>query len=390
LDFGLSRTVIPKYRDLRLDLFRGLALLFIFVAHMPGNLLAQYRPGVFGFSDSADIFVFVSGYAAAMAYGKIFSRAGFLAGTARVVKRCGELYSCHLGLFFSVAVILVLGNRLLDTNVDYVNLLNLEFFFDNAQDALVGLFTLTYVPNYFDILPMYLVALAMLPPLLLLARVHKILAGAVCVALYLSVFFFRLELPAEITFHRPWFFNPFAWQMLFYTGFCLGAGYIRLPQAQNWLVFFCAVYVILCIPLSHFPTYSSIRWLNSIQGSLEPFVSKTNLGILRWLHLLALAYLSAAVFKNREHLLQRKMFAPFIKTGQQALPVFLMGMVLAHVAGMAMDELGRTALPTVFINVMGAFLIIMTAYTTEWFKSQPWRAKPIPEKIPTTVQEMSS
>jgi hypothetical protein len=375
---------------LRLDFFRGLALLLIFVAHLPGNWLAEYRPGVFGFSDSADIFVFVSGYAAAMAYGKIFSRTGFLAGSARVAKRCGELYSCHLGLFFSVAVILVIGNRLLDTDVDYVHLLNLEYFFDHAQEALVGLFTLTYVPNYFDILPMYMVALAMLPPLLALARIHKALAGSVCVALYLAVQFLGLELPAEITFHRPWFFNPFAWQLLFYTGFALGGGYIKPPPMRTWVTWCCALYVILSIPLSHLPTYSSIPWLNSIEAAIDPLISKTALGALRWLHLLALAWLMTALFRKREHLLHGKVFAPLVKTGQQALPAFLMGMAMSHVAGMAMDVLGRSIISTVLVNAAGMLWIIMTAYTVEWFKSQPWRMKPTPGGAVRTAEGVLS
>lgn len=369
------RTSTSKSRDLRLDVFRGLALLLIFVAHLPGNWLAHFRPGVFGLSDSADIFVFVSGYSAALAYGKIFARAGFIAGTARVLKRCGELYSCHLGLFFSVVVILVLGNRLLHTNVDYVNLLNLEYFFDHPQEALVGLFTLTYVPNYFDILPMYMVSMAMLPALLLLARVRIFLAGSASVALYLAVQFLSLELPAEIKFHRPWFFNPFAWQLLFYTGFFLGAGWVNSPPVRNWLTACCLVYVILSIPLSHLPTYSSVPWLNSFRHMLKPLISKTDLGILRWLHLLVLAYLMATFLKGREAILEGKLLAPFVKTGQQALPVFLVGMALSHIAGMMLDVSGRTILYTLMANAAGMGGIIMTAYTAEWFKSQPWRKK---------------
>jgi hypothetical protein len=360
------------------------------LAHLPGNRLAEYRPGVFGFSDSADIFVFVSGYAAAIAYGKIFSRTGFLAGSARILKRCGELYSCHLGLFFSVAVILVIGNRLLDTDVDYVHLLNLEFFFDHAQEALVGLFTLTYVPNYFDILPMYMVALAMLPPLLALARVHKTLAGSVCVALYLAVQLLGLELPAEIAFHRPWFFNPFAWQLLFYTGFCLGGGYIRTPRPRAWITACCAAYVILSIPLSHLPTYSSVPWLNSIEAAIDPLLSKTELGALRWLHLLALAWLMAALFRNREHILQGKWCTPLVKTGQQALPAFLMGMALSHVAGMAMDVFGRSAVCTLLVNAAGMAWIIATAYAVEWFKSKPWRMKPTEQHVMRSVEGILS
>ena len=79
-----------KPRDARLDFFRGLALLIIFVSHMPDNWLARFKPGAFGFSDSADIFVFVSGYAAALAYRKIFSRSGIFIGTARVARRVAE------------------------------------------------------------------------------------------------------------------------------------------------------------------------------------------------------------------------------------------------------------------------------------------------------------
>jgi len=364
-------------RDLRLDFFRGLALLLIFVAHLPGNRLAHYRPGVFGFSDSADIFVFVSGYSAALAYGKIFSRAGFLAGSARVLKRCGELYACHLGLFFSVAVILVWGNRLLRTDVDYVNLLNLEFFFDHTREALSGLFTLTYVPNYFDILPMYMVCIAMVPAVLMLARKRVASAALIVVALYLSVQILGLHLPAEITFHRPWFFNPFAWQLLFYTGFFLGAGWIKPPPVRTWLTVCCAVYVVLCIPMSHLPTYSSIPWMNAVRHMLNPLVSKTNLGILRWLHLLVLAYLAVVLLKGRESVLEGRTPAPLVKTGQQALPSFLVGMALSHLAGMMLDVFGRSLFRTLLANAAGMVMIILTAYASEWFKSQPWRKKAV-------------
>jgi hypothetical protein len=362
-----------KPRDLRLDFFRGLALLLIFIAHVPDNWLSRYRPGYFGFSDSADIFVFVSGYAAALAYGRIFARAGYLAGLGRIVKRFGELYACHLGLFFAVAVSCVAGNRFLTTDVDYVGLLNLGYFFENAQEALFGLFTLTYVPNYFDILPMYMVALAMLPALMLLARVHWTLAGVVCVALYLAVQFFRLELPAEIAFKRPWFFNPFAWQLLFYTGFFLGAGWLKAPPSRTWLAAFCVLFLILSIPVSHYPTFSRVGWLSALRNHMEPLVAKTDLGILRWLHFLCLAYLAVALLKGREHVLNVRLAEPFVKTGQKALPVFVTGMTLSLLAGMVLDVWGRGIVSIAVVNTAGIGVLILSAYVVAWFKSQPWR-----------------
>ena len=362
-----------KPRDLRLDFFRGVALLLIFIAHVPDNWLSRYRPGYFGFSDSADIFVFVSGYAAAIAYGRIFLRSGFLAGTGRIVKRFGELYACHLGLFFVVAVSCVAGNRFLATNIDYVGLLNLGYFFENAQEALFGLFTLTYVPNYFDILPMYMVVLAMLPLIMLLARVHWTLAGAVCAALYLAVHLFRLELPAEIAFRRPWFFNPFAWQLLFYTGFFLGAGWLRPLPSRTWLAVLCFLFLFLSVPVSHYPTYSHFEWLGTLRKHMAPVVSKTNLGFLRWLHFLCLAYLSVLFLKGREHVLNGKLAAPVVKTGQQALPVFVTGMTLSLLAGMALDVWGRGFVSIAAVNAAGFGMLMFFAYIVAWFKSQPWR-----------------
>ena len=364
-----------KLRDLRLDFFRGVALLLIFVAHVPNNWLAKYRPGAFGFSDSADIFVFVSGYAAALVYGKAFSRTGFWAATARVLRRCGQLYTGHLGLFFTIAALCVLGNRILPTNVDYIRLLNLSYFFKESEQALLGLFTMTYVPNYFDILPMYIVELAMLPPLMLLARVHGRLALAACVALYIAVPLFKLELPGEIAFERPWFFNPFGWQLLFYTGFALAIGWIKPLPLRGWLIISCAAYVIVCIPFSHYPTYSHFAWLSDVRNALKILVSKTNLGVLRWLHFLCLAYLMIVLLKGRERVLHGRLAAPFVKTGQQALPVFLTGMALSFIVGMVLDLWGRSLFSVAVANVAGIVFLILGAYVLAWFKSEPWRGK---------------
>jgi hypothetical protein len=364
---------VPKLRDTRLDFFRGLALLIIFISHMPDNWLARYKPGAFGFSDSADIFVFVSGYAAALAYSKIFSRSGFLIGTARIVKRVSELYACNLGLFFIIAALCVAGNRYLDTGVDYDGLLNITFFLEHPEDALLGLYSLRWVPNYFDILTMYMVVMAMMPFMMLLARLHVALAGLASIALYLCVYLFGWELPAELAFDRPWFFNPFAWQLLFYTGFFLASGWITPPASRRWLTIVCAAYVILAIPLCHFPTYSGVAWLSSVEAYIGPFASKTDLGVLRYVHFLCLAYLTVTLLKGHEGSLRSRYAAPIVKSGQQALPVFLTGIAMSFSAGMALDVWGRSIPKTLVVNAVGIGLLVLTAYIVAWFKSEPWR-----------------
>jgi hypothetical protein len=51
----------PAERDLRLDLFRGIALWLIFLDHIPSNVVNWITIRNYGFSDATEIFVFISG-----------------------------------------------------------------------------------------------------------------------------------------------------------------------------------------------------------------------------------------------------------------------------------------------------------------------------------------
>ena len=149
-------------RDPRLDVARGLAMAIILIAHIPGNPVIEFIPARFGPSDATEMFVFCSGFASALAFGGTFARAGFAFGTLRIAHRCWQIYWSHLALFVTVAALCVAGSALPGA-VDYVHALWLQPFFAEPRQGLLHLVTLTYVPNYFDILPMYLVVLAMVP-----------------------------------------------------------------------------------------------------------------------------------------------------------------------------------------------------------------------------------
>ena len=49
-------TTLPGGRDHRLDIFRGLALMMIFINHVPGNVFEHLTSRNFGFSDAAEAF----------------------------------------------------------------------------------------------------------------------------------------------------------------------------------------------------------------------------------------------------------------------------------------------------------------------------------------------
>jgi hypothetical protein len=214
----------PRMRDPRLDFFRGLAMFFIYFAHCNGNLFYNWIPARFGPSDAADLFVFVSGMTVAIAFGGTFVRQGWLIGTARIVYRCLQLYGAQLGMFCALAVAVVVGTRVFPGS-NYVVQVGFQGFFDDPMRSLVGLVTLTYDPPYVDILPLYIGVLAMVPLVMALARIDPRLVLTLSVALYLAANYWHFNLPNSAE-DNGWHFDPFAWQLIFFTrwsrGCCFG------------------------------------------------------------------------------------------------------------------------------------------------------------------------
>src|SRR5260370_15618533 len=86
-------------RELRLDLFRGLALWLIFIDHVSPDLLSWFTIRSYGFSDAAEIFIFISGYTAAFVYGRSLLESGFVIAAARILRRGWQIYAAHILLF---------------------------------------------------------------------------------------------------------------------------------------------------------------------------------------------------------------------------------------------------------------------------------------------------
>ena len=374
-------------RDPRLDFFRGIAMFIILVAHIPRNWLTLWIPARFGFSDATETFVFCSGMASAIAFGKVFQDRGLRMGTARVAFRVWQVYWAHIGLFFAIAATMVALNAALPDGRNYVGQLNLFPFFKNTPDNLVGLLTLTYVPNYFDILPMYLVILAMLPLMVALARVHIAAMIAASVALWLAANAFGVNLPAEPWSDRGWFFNPFGWQLIFFTGFALMSGWIPAPPVNKKLFWTAVAVILITLPFAYFRIYREFSFFMEWRQEWKFLINKTNFGILRYVHFLATAYVAwVLVGPKGVNILPpsgngllariwRGILAMIMKVGQQSLAIFISSMFLARLLGVLLDVAGRTYLSMFLVNALGFAIIIAIAYGTGWFKSQPWRAK---------------
>ena len=359
-------------RDPRLDVARGLAMAIILMAHIPGNPVIEFIPARFGPSDATEMFVFCSGFASALAFGGTFARAGFAFGTLRIAHRCWQIYWSHLALFVTVAALCVAGSALPGA-VDYVHALWLQPFFAEPRQGLLHLVTLTYVPNYFDILPMYLVVLAMVPGVMALARLGPAAALAACSTLYVAQFAWGWDLPAEWWSDRPWFFDPFAWQLLFFAGFALATGWLPVPPHRRWLLWLAAAFVLVLVPVSWRPLWTEVAWLEWANHALAPWADKTHFGPLRLLHFLALAYLALWIVRRWPWLLASPLAQALSAIGQQALPVFLWSMCLAQALGMALDQAGRGPLNVLAANLLGLVSLLGVARLARLVKSQPWR-----------------
>ena len=363
----------PRVRDPRLDFFRGVAMLIIFIAHVPDNPWNEYIPARFGWSDATEMFVFCSGFAAAIAFGGTFVKAGFGYGTARIGYRVWQIYVAHLAMFFFIAALVVLGSRWLGGG--YVEQLNLGWFFENPAEGMLGLFTLTYVPNYFDILPMYIGALVLVPVVVGLSRIHPWAGLTFCAALYVANALYGWGIPAEPFSDRDWFFNPLAWQLLFFTGFGIAMGWLKPPAISRPLLWLAAGFVVLTVPAAHWGTAQHFDSRRNLRELTWDWQDKTDFGLLRYLHFLALAYLAVALVKGREQRLLERWARPIVTVGRNSLPIFLLSMGLARVAGMVLDETGRSAAGLALVHLGGLSILIGFAYWCTFLKRQPWRRR---------------
>src|ERR1700736_2940773 len=161
----INATLPEKGRDLRLDLFRGVANWAIFLDHIPDNVVNWITTRNYGFSDAADLFVFIFAYTTSFVYARMMLERGFIVGAARLTKRGRQRYVAHSILFvIYIASISYLALRFGDSEM--INEFNVAGLVDNATETLrQGLF-LKFKPVNLDVLPLYIVLMGLFPPVL--------------------------------------------------------------------------------------------------------------------------------------------------------------------------------------------------------------------------------
>jgi hypothetical protein len=369
-------------RDIRLDVARGLCLVIIFIAHIFDNSWAAWIPARFGFSDATEIFVFCSGMASALAFGGTFRSHGMLTGTARIVFRCWQVYWAHLAVFLVAAAIMIAADAFHGPGIDYAGGLGLGPLFDQrAGQALLGIVTLRWVPNYFDILPMYLGILLMVPIVVALSRFGLRYVALFVAVTWLAAFGGWLSLPAEPWGMRPWFFNPFSWQLLFFTGFAFMSGWLPAPLTDRRLVYAAIAFVVASLPLAWAPLHESLQLFTVVRDAIAPLIDKTTFGVFRYLHFLSLAYLAFAAAGEGGRNLTGVVIEQLRRLGQQSLSIFTSGLILAFTVSVVLTEIGRTFWTVALINGGGIAILVVIARAVTYFKSAPWSRPPVQEPV---------
>lgn len=383
-------------RDVRLDFFRGICLVIIFIAHVWNNPWAHFIPARFGFSDATEIFVFCSGMASSVAFGSVFARRGLLMGAARVAHRCWQVYWSHIATFLVVVALMVAADTYLHTDGAYIAGLGLDGAINaHPGQALLGLMTLTFVPNFFDILPMYLVILAMLPLVMALAGLDKRVLTMVLLVVWAAVGTGLFDLTSEpwsagTANAKTWFFNPFAWQIVFFTGFAFMRGWLPPPPVDRRLVALATTVVVLSVPLSWQVALDASETLAGWHAALAPLIGKTRFGVLRYVHFLSLAYLAYVAVGENGARIRGPVADQLRRLGQQSLAVFMSGLVLSFVASIILNLVDRSFLSVAVVNLGGIAVLMTIARVVAWFKSSPWLGDGRSMRTPTNAPATSA
>lgn len=341
-------------RDQRIDFLRGLALIFIFVDHVPDSLLSVFALRSYAFADAAELFFFLSGFVAAMVYGGTLEVRGFIAAAVRIWRRAWVLYVAHILLFgfFIAEVSLGVAST---GHGRYHDFFGLGDFLVQPDTAIVHALLLHYQPAYLDILPVYVLLLAAFPLVLLgLARsVWLVLLPSF--ALYAAVQVWALT-PVTFPNGEGWFFNPLAWQFMFVLGAVFGhprqkAGWAFLESDRLVKVALAVAAAIAAIQLPE-----ALRMIWPHIPSLKQFalpLDKTALEPLRIVSFLALALAAGPYVPSAAALRRSRLARLTIRCGQHSLHIFCLGVLLAVAGRIVAEETGHSLAVQLLVSIAG-------------------------------------
>lgn len=321
-------TTTTTKRDLRIDVFRGLALIMIFIDHIPDIGLSKLTIRNFGFSDAAEVFVFLAGFSAVLAYSRAFDGRGFEEGARRVGQRIFQIYWRHI-LLLGISFALLYGAAMSFGDPAYLHNIGMWEFVFTPGATVAQSVSLVHQPNMLNILPLYIALLAWFPAVFWMLRRSHALAIGVSVAIWAAANLFAFNLPSNLEI-TGWMFNPFAWQLLFTVGAVLadkyGTGDWRPSETAFCAAMIYAIFAFLAMaPWTAIPGLEETRL---ISAGIIGF-DKTYLSPWRLMHVLALACIVAYLVRPQADWLDAPVSRALAWLGRHSLEIFCLGTVLS-------------------------------------------------------------
>ena len=346
------------------DFWRGFALVSIFINHIPGIYYSHFTHGNVSISDSADLFVFLAGWSLRYLVGSSTRQTATWFVVLRLIARAAQIYAAQILITMLAIAILALAATTLD-NPLLLEWNNAAAVFYDPIPTHVGLVLVTHQLGYFDILPLYVVVMAMAPVFAVIDRYTPNLLLPLSLALYCVVLVFRIN-PPTWPVAGEWFFNPLAWQVTFVLGFTLArdggiGGFAR--RYLTWIRIIAAPIVVtgaVMVWTGWFPDPTTVP-----QPILFFIAEKTYDTPMRLIQFLAVVAIFSGAYPY-----VRRWVAPltdfFSMLGRNSLPVFCVGSLLSLTAQIVryLYE-GYVSIDTVVV-ILGITIMAATAWLAEW------------------------
>jgi hypothetical protein len=341
-------------------MFRGLALWWIFLDHVPETYLSHITPKNLGFSDAAEILVFLSGLASGSVYGGTARRSGLFTASARVLRRAFEIYLAQIvTVVVLLAEIVILAAR----QPSLMDHANLAVFAASPAKTLFQAAILRYSPVNLD--PLLLMAvlhfgLVLVLPAMVRWPTPVLIASA---GLYVVSHWLDWSIPAYPA--GVIYFNPLDWQLLYVMGIWWG----MMPAEERpailqsrVLAYFAAIYIL-------FSFFITLGWHFHALESYVPApvvhliypIDKGNLDILRMLHFLALALLCWRALPCNMPVLRTRWVRPLLECGEHSLVVYCVSVLLSFAGHAALSTSWNSPVSQTLVSAAGIAMMAAVA-----------------------------
>jgi hypothetical protein len=367
---AIGQGATPSYRNQWLDFFRGLALIFIVVDHISNSPSSFLTLRNYALCDASEVFVFISGIAATLAFRRTAQKSGFQSACWRMFCRSGKLYAVYLGAALALTLLCVMLNSW-GWSYNAVWPGHATQFLNSPLLYLFHVAVFYLQPALSNILPLYVVLMLVAPFLIYSMERLPVSILALSLLVWRCAPFLNSLLPSDTG--DGYFFDPFAWQLMFVLGIVFGLwGPIILahldcrPVLMTWIAGIVAALAAMQAWIWHVPEIFAVFPPEQVKDWLYP-ISKTHLDLCRIISFLAIAWLTRMSLRDVQVNWSRKPITFITLVGRNGLPCFTLGIVVSLLGdAIALNVTWMSSLlEGTLIDLAAAGAMIATAYLSE-------------------------